>query len=344
MPMGRPRIKRKDLPPGLYWADRRGFYYYCVRQGKTIYHGIGKVAREKAIKAWVKITFQAQLETKAGTFSELIDLFLRVELPRVKSARTRKEYERQCRKFQLRWGSQIFGSADSDAVARGALRRAFFQRYIRECELHERGRVQANRDVKLAHRIFEIAIQQGLTEYNPVGGVEYIVEAPRKRPLTQADRDAIAANASPVFRLMLRLTEATGMRLTDVRLLRVQQIADGCIDLSQSKTDNDQRWEITPGVRAILDEAAKLPGRGVSMYVFPTRRGTPYSEQGIHHMRRTALTAAGLANIQFRDIRKAAINEAKKLGRNATEFAGHSDERTTNKHYITEPVRVKPIR
>jgi hypothetical protein len=68
---------------------------------------------------------------------------------------------------------------------------------------------------------------------------------------------------------------ATGMRLTDVRLLRVQQITDGCIDLSQSKTDNDQRWEITPAVRGILDEAAKLPGRAVSMYVFPTRRGTP---------------------------------------------------------------------
>jgi hypothetical protein len=33
---------------------------------------------------------------------------------------------------------------------------------------------------------------------------------------------------------------------------------------------------------------------------------------------------------------KAAVNEAKKLGRNAQEFAGHSDRRTTDKHCLDE--------
>jgi hypothetical protein len=53
---------------------------------------------------------------------------------------------------------------------------------------------------------------------------------------------------------------------------------------------------------------------------------------------------AGLSDLQFRDIRKAAINEAKRQGRNATEFGGPSDPKTTKKHYLTEPVNVKPIR
>ena len=43
MTMGRPRKKRKDLPPGLYWSERRGFYYYRVLRGETTYAGIGKV-------------------------------------------------------------------------------------------------------------------------------------------------------------------------------------------------------------------------------------------------------------------------------------------------------------
>jgi len=30
--------------------------------------------------------------------------------------------------------------------------------------------------------------------------------------------------------------------------------------------------------------------------------------------------------------------------RNATEFAGHSDPETTKKHYLNEPVKLKPIR
>jgi hypothetical protein len=66
MTMGRPRKKRKDLPPGLYWSERRGFYYYRVLRGETTYAGIGKVNREKAIKAWVKITNRAELETTAA--------------------------------------------------------------------------------------------------------------------------------------------------------------------------------------------------------------------------------------------------------------------------------------
>jgi integrase len=116
------------------------------------------------------------------------------------------------------------------------------------------------------------------------------------------------------------------------------------IDLAQSKTGNDQQWEITPAVQAILDEATKLPGRTVSMYVFPSRRGTPLSEPSAMQMRRRAVKKAGLSDLQFRDIRKAAINEAKRQGRNATEFAGHSDPKTTKKHYLNEPVKVKPIR
>jgi|SRR5438105_12940068 len=63
------------------------------------------------------------------------------------------------------------------------------------------------------------------------------------------------------------------MRATDVRLLRVQQIHDGIIDLAQSKTGSEQQWEITPAVQAILDEAASLPGRARSLYVLPTLRG-----------------------------------------------------------------------
>jgi integrase len=80
------------------------------------------------------------------------------------------------------------------------------------------------------------------------------------------------------------------------------------------------------------------------MYVFPTSKGTPYSEQEVHYMRRQALAKAGLTGLQHRDIRKAAINEAKRLGMNAQEFAGHADAHTTEKHYLNEPVKVRPTR
>lgn len=343
MNVGRPRTKRRDLPPGLYWTERRGFYYYRVLEKKTIYKGIGKVDREAAIQAWVKITNAKELETKPATFAELIDLFIRVELPRV-GARTRETYELQCKQMRIRWGDQPYGQSDADAVTRKCLRRAFFQRYLRAAELLPTGRVKANHDVSLAHRIFEIAIQNEMTEYNPVKGVEYIIEHPRKRIVTQANRDAIAESASLVYRLMMRLTEATGMRLTDVRLLMLPQIHDDLIDLSQSKTGNGQLWELTPAVKAILEQAKQIPGRRNSVYVFPNKKGLPYTEDGIHKMRKSALAKAGLSDLQHRDIRKEAIKDAKRAGMNAQEFAGHSDPRTTEKHYITDPVKVRPTR
>lgn len=348
MNVGRPRTKQKDLPPWLYWNAKRGYFFYRVTDGVTTYggrkDGFGKVQRETAIKAWVKMTNRAELETKPSTFAELIDLFIRVELPLVKSPKTRETYELQCRQLRERWGDQLYGQSTQDAIARKCLRMSFFERYLRAAEQLPAGRVKANRDVTLAHRIFRIAIKNEMTEFNPVTGVEYIEEEPRAREVTQGDRDAIAKAASVIYRLMMQTTEAMAWRLTDVRLLKLTQIRNGEIELRQSKTGNIQKWEITPKVQAILDEAAKLPGRRSSIFVFPNRKGLPYTEDGIHKMRKAALKKAGLSNLQHRDFRKEAIKEAKRQGMNAQEFAGHSDVRTTNKHYTNDPVKVRPNR
>ena len=86
------------------------------------------------------------------------------------------------------------------------------------------------------------------------------------------------------------------------------------IDLAQSKTANDQHWEITPSVQAILDEVARLPGRQGAI---DGRLANP-SRYHVHQswfqsLRQRALAAAGLKDLQFRGVRKAAVNQAKRL-------------------------------
>ena len=71
MTMGRPRTKRKDLPPGLCWRERGGYYYFATRAGKRRFVPIGHVTREVAIKSWVKITQSQPEEGERGTFSEI---------------------------------------------------------------------------------------------------------------------------------------------------------------------------------------------------------------------------------------------------------------------------------
>lgn len=327
MPMGRPRENRKDLPPGLYWTAKRGFYFYRVRDGKTMYKGFGHVDRKVAIKGWLAITGEALEPAVDGTVAELIRAYVQDEIPRKErakklSAPMAKEYRRQAPLLAKEFGAKRYARTPSESMRPDVLRKADVQRYLRRYE-GQPGAVSANRMVACLSAIFTFADREGFCTYNPCLGVDRNDETPRVRPVTQDDRDAIAAHASPVYRLMLRLTEATGMRLTDVRNLLISKCGDDAIDLRSSKTDVGQVWEITPAVRAILAEARTLPGRSRSMFVFPTPKGTAYTEGGVHHMRKAALKLAGLTDLHHRDLRKAAVNEAKAAGMNATDFAGH---------------------
>lgn len=346
--MGRPRTKRKDLPDWLYWNPRRGFYFYRVRDGKTQYEGMGKIAREEAVKRWVKITGHSEIPASDGTVAELIDYYISEVLPEKLAGGdlkkvTADEYRRQAPLLRKEFGDKRYARTPAQSMNPEVLRQFDVTKFVKSFR-GRKGAVAANRLIGLLSAVFSAA--QGLyCTYNPCLGVERNKEEPRKRPVSQAERDDMAEKAAPAYRLMMRLTEATGMRLTDVRELLIAKCGEREIDLRQSKTGRGQLWEITPAVRAILDEAKTLPGRSRSLFVFPSpKTGKAYSEGGVHYMRRAAMKAAGVTNLHHRDVRKQAVNEAKDLGVNATEFAGHSDPRTTEKHYVNGPRKVKPIR
>jgi len=78
------------------------------------------------------------------------------------------------------------------------------------------------------------------------------------------------------------------------------------------------------------------------MYMFPIRRGQPYTESAPQTPWYRACKAAAVTGCQFQEIHKRAINEAKERP-DATEFAGHTDPRAT--HPTTSPkAKLKPLR
>jgi integrase len=209
-----------------------------------------------------------------------------------------------------------------------------------------RGAVQANREVAVLSAMFAFGRRCGLTSYNPCEGAERNTEQPRKRVLSGELRTQIMAAASPALRLMCELSDVTSMRKTDVRLLMLSKVGADEIVVESSKTGIKRAYQITPAVRAVLEAAAKLPGRKISLYVFPTRRGTPYSESVLQTLWKRAKKKARLADVDmtFRDFRTTALNEARRTGQSAKDLAGHADERTTERHYLDEPLKVKPLR
>lgn len=143
MPMGRPRSRRKDLPPGLHLDKWGTFFYRATRGGRRTYVTIGKVSREDAIKAWVKITSAAAVNDSAaaGTVGELIDRFLR-ELDGV-ADKTRQNYEGHCRRLRARWGHRRYATTADDAARGGALRAMDVSTYLREARKAGKGAVSA---------------------------------------------------------------------------------------------------------------------------------------------------------------------------------------------------------
>jgi len=69
------------------------------------------------------------------------------------------------------------------------------------------------------------------------------------------------------------------------------------------------------------------------------------AESALRTLWKRAKEKAGLADVDmtFRDLRTTALNGARRTGQSAKDLAGHADERTTERHYLNEPLKVKPL-
>lgn len=350
--VGRPRTRRKDLPPGLH-LDRFGNYFFRSTKGERRFEPIGKVDREAAIKRWVKITGHRDEPAPDGTVASIIDDFVAEEIPRrvrlKKLAQvTADEYERLAPSLREEFGSYKFALTPAESARHDVLRTLDVDRYLRRFE-GKRGSILANRKIALLSVMFAWAPRAGICTYNPCLGAERNEERARKK---QVDPDVRAKlwEAAPLpLRLIVSLSDVTSMRKTDVRLLMLSQVTDTEIHLTPSKTQRSGRkidFAVTPAVDSILEAAKALPGRKVSLYVFPTRKGTPYTERALQSAWRRAKKRAGLEDVDvvFRDFRTTELNAINRAGGDATAAAGHADKRTTERHYLDEPTKITPRR
>jgi integrase len=155
------------------------------------------------------------------------------------------------------------------------------------------------------------------------------------------------------LRLIASLSDVTSLRKTDCRLLQLSDITEERVIVKPSKTNRKGNkappalaFARTPAIEAILEEAKTLPGRKISLFVFPTKKGTPYTENALQLAWQRTKKRAGLEKVDvvFRDIRTTEINQIHDAGGDATTAAGHADKRTTERHYINVATKVTPRR
>jgi len=238
--------------------------------------------------------------------------------------------------------------------------------------LHDRFRTMPNTAQKyaaLARKVFKHAISRhGLRKDNPIDQLDMgDFETGRRESLPTHEHvrlirehgmmskkrkgtDKQLPNASgPMFACIIDMTYLLWARAIDIRMLREDQIDDGRIRIKASKTKNTSGkivdFFITPEIQGVIDRARAIKAgyelKHDAGYLFPSRRGTPYTKSGLFSMWDRARERAGITDsVWFKDLRALGATDALKAGEGRkgiqTRLA-HTSEKTTE-IYLKEAV------
>lgn len=229
-------------------------------------------------------------------------------------------------------------------------------RHIRQY-LSQRPATAGKREIALLSAAWNSAREHGLIDLpNPRAGIQIKGSKKQTRTADTAQRTSLTSGSS-MMAVVCELAFLTGLRQTDIRLLRLEAIGDGLLTVRPSKTENRTgatlEFEMTPALRACLARARLLRrprvdkgGKRVeSVYVFASRSGAPYTVDGFQTMWARHRKACGADGLAFRDIRRTVLKEREQAeGVHAAQKLGAHASVTTTEIYTAQagPVRVKP--
>jgi integrase len=188
----------------------------------------------------------------------------------------------------------------------------------------------------------------GLCEFerHPFEGLMYNKERPRTRHVRDAELErflAFARARCPVIAALCRAAYVTAQRRVDLLSLRLVALSDDGVEVVQSKTGAKLLMEWSDELRACIAEARALrpQDKVMSMYLFCTRQGTPYTDSGIKAMFARTMAAAlddrqgpPVLTTRFRmqDMRPTAASDVGG-GKRAKDLLGHKTQATTDRVY-----------
>jgi integrase len=184
--------------------------------------------------------------------------------------------------------------------------------------------------------MFSYAMRWGMLDRNPCIGVAKHPEKGRDRYITDQEFKVVKEIASDFIEVVMDFAYITALRKGDILSLKLEQINEKGIWITQSKTGAKQLYEWTDGLKDVVSraKALKRPIRG--SYLFCTRKGEPYSDSGFKAMWnrvQVKWAESGGVRFTFHDIRAKALTDAKRLGMDAQSLAGHATSAMTE-HYI----------
>ena len=236
------------------------------------------------------------------------------------------------------------------------LRRAFaFKRLeqitAKDVEAYKRKRAgevsgaTTNRELALLKCLFNVAIGKGRVSANPVKGVKFFQEAPRRgeRVLSNLEIEHLIEAAAPHLRPILAVALFTGLRKGDILALRPEALdfERHVVRIMMQKTGDPVEIPMHPMLESILLgvlTARETPGLYVFMSSRPARKtGETTRLTDIKNAFRGALERSGLADrgYCFHDIRRTFASTLYRSGvplLTVSKLLGHRSVKTTERY------------
>ena len=201
---------------------------------------------------------------------------------------------------------------------------------------------------RLVHAVFATAVEDGVVMRNPCVLKGASVERPAERPVATIEQVFELADAvEPEFRAAVLLATFCGLRLGEIRALRVkhvdllhrsvrvveqyQELADGTLVLGPPKTDAGVRTVAIPGV-IVPDLERHLSTVGVNpeALLFVTSSGAPMRRATLYTAWQRACRKVGIEGLRFHDLRHTGNTLAAATGASTKELMsrmGHASAR-----------------
>ena len=309
-----------------YVYDMRGTGKKDVRLGSDY---------ASAIEQWHKL--HNHIPLTIGRIAEACDKWAEKCLPEYPNSETRKSYTRQLANIV-----SAFGKMAWHEVTLPVLRTYLDARTAK---------IQGNRELSVLSIVWGKARLWGMTALPwPAAGVKdwKNPEQGREFEVTDALFNALYEQADQVLKDCLDIATSTGMRITDVRTVRMP--VDGKLRFKAGKTGKWAYFEVaqSPVLTALIERRGSVDcvmllttptGRAVSQSMLRGRYDAARSKAVAEHPK----LADDLQAMYLRDSRKRAADLADDM-ESASKLLQHSSVKLTENHYRTKPTKLKAVR
>ncbi|MFD1260521.1 tyrosine-type recombinase/integrase [Entomomonas asaccharolytica] len=338
----RMKKRTKKLKSGKVWLC---YYYDGRKDGKRIEISLGQDL-EDALIEWAKLEGKKLTPKirKKDTLGYLFDLYLERIAP-TKSPRTQLDY-----KWEIDQLRKVFEDAPINSIK---------PHHIAQYRDTRTAKVRANREIARLSHIYNVAIEWGMADFNPVKGVRKNKEKPRDYYAEDHVFYAVLKHASQELKDIMGIAYFTGQRPADVIKIKVSDINPDHLFIGQNKRGHKLRIKLNTDkgrttLGLLIDNILSRKQDNHPSLVTVNGEGITYAmrRSRFDNARNAAANEALINNneeladqikkFQFRDLRPKAATDMDDINL-ASKLLGHTKQKITELIYIRKGQEVTPL-